>query len=164
MKVGETVWISPLKIAFKVSTELDLRGVVGGDWDVTRRFLLADTAKHRSMFQRFVEGMRWEETEIFKSQYDQRFSFGGTVRGAKNIRELAAQYYDRVDGLFQSLKRDGFRTKIDGAEVRLPNVLIARTGETLLGNQGNHRVAMAKILGMKQIACKVQCTHKAWRC
>jgi hypothetical protein len=68
---------------------------------------------------------------------------------------LLEQYYDRVDEMFASMKRDGFI--VDAGP--LPTFLIGRGGEIFIGNQGNHRLAMAQVLGLKQIAGRVVCRH-----
>jgi len=42
-------------------------------------------------------------------------------------------------------------------------VLIGRSGEVMLGNQGNHRVAMAKLLGLEKVPCEVIVRHTVWQ-
>jgi hypothetical protein len=39
----------------------------------------------------------------------------------------------------------------------LPKLLIGRDGEVFIGNQGNHRLAMAQVLGLPRIAGEVIC-------
>jgi hypothetical protein len=146
-------WIDPQVIRFKISPCSDLRGQVGGDWDIDRRTPLADAAKHRAIIQRYSEGMRWEETDLFTNTYPRRFARGETVRGEPTLEALLAQYYSRVDQMFADLKRNGFRTGHP-----LPKLLIGRAGEVFIGNQGNHRLAMAKILGI-QIAGEILCRY-----
>jgi len=84
-----------------------------------------------------------------------RFESGETVRGEPTMESLLAQYYDRVDGMFADLKRNGFR-----GDRPLPVFLIGRGGEVFIGNQGNHRLAMAQVLGLDRIAGEVICRHK----
>lgn len=129
-----------------------LKGVLSGDWDLNF-VLLSNTAKHRSMMQRFVQGMEWEQTEIFLDLFPRRFAGGLSFRGSFDLRAVAAYYRKEVDPVFASLKKDGFRP------INPPKALIARTGEVMLGDQGNHRVAMAKILGIKIVPCMIVCRH-----
>ena len=76
------------------------------------------------------------------------------------MRELLSQYYDRVDGMFEEMKASGFRViGLGGRRYPLPRLLIGRDGEVFIGNQGNHRLAMAKILGLREIAGEVVCRH-----
>jgi hypothetical protein len=62
------------------------------------------------------------------------------------MEALLAQYYSRVDGMFEDLKRKGFQ------DCPLPKLLIGRDGEVFIGNQGNHRLAMAQVLGLEKFA------------
>jgi hypothetical protein len=67
---------------------------------------------------------------------------------------LLAQYYSRVDGMFEDLKLNGFRSGHP-----MPKLLIGRDGEVFIGNQGNHRLAMAQVLGLKSFAGEILCRH-----
>lgn len=156
---GETVWLNPSLIEFTISPAKDLEGIRGGDWDLDRRYPLVRAAKHRAIIERYRDGRRWEETDLFLDVYARRLEHG-PVRGAGTFKELVAQYYDRVDGLFADLKAEGFKTEVKGRHVPLPGLLIGRDGEVFLNNQGNHRVAMAQIIGLERIAGSIKCRHK----
>lgn len=147
-------WVDPAQIHFKISPHDDLKGRVGGDWDVDRRFPVEDAVKFRSIVQRYSEGMRWEDTDLFACAYARRFEAGDSVRGEWSMKDLLAQYYSRVDGMFADLKKNGFR-----AGAPLPKLLIGRDGEVFIGNQGNHRFAMARVIGLNRIAGEVICRH-----
>ena len=151
-------WVDPALIRFKISPHDDLRGEAGGDWDLERRYPLSQAVKHRAIVQRYSEGKRWEETDLFADTYRRRFESGDTVRGEPTLEALLAQYYGRVDAMFADLQRNGFR---DGHP--LPKLLIGRDGEVFIGNQGNHRLAMAQVLGLSKFAGEVICRHSLSR-
>lgn len=157
---GETIWIDPSLIEFTISPAKDLSGIVGGDWDIERRYPLARSAKHRAIFERYVENRRWEETDLFLDIYARRLE-QGPVRGEWKFNDLVAQYYGRVDALYEDMKAGGFRVTDRGKPVSLPGLLIGRGGEVFLNNQGNHRVAMAQVLGLDSIAGEIVCRHSA---
>lgn len=136
----------------KVTGAGRLAGVLGGDWDLNTT-LIVNSAKYQSMVQRFVDGMPWEETDLFTDVFPRRFAGGLAFRGSFALKTVADFYYSKMDALFLKLKREGFRPK------HPPAVLIGRDGQFMLGNQGNHRVAMAKILGIPKIYATVVCTH-----
>jgi hypothetical protein len=146
-------WVDPASIRFKITPHDDLRGTQGGNWDKDRRYPIADAVKHRAIRERYADGKRWEDTDLFRETYARRFAQGGTIRGEATIEGLLAQYYNRVDDLFAAMKRDGFQLGHS-----LPLLLIGR-GEVFIGNQGNHRLAIAQVLGLKQFAGKVLCRH-----
>jgi protein-disulfide isomerase-like protein with CxxC motif len=153
--MSEPIWVNPALIRFKISPQADLKPVQPGNWDLERRYLLAEAVKHISIRQRYDEGRKWEDTDLFRDTYRRRFDAGGTVRGAATWEALVAQYYDRVDGLFADMRHNGFR-----ADARtFPTLLIGRNGEVFIGNQGNHRLAIAQVLGLEKIAGKVICRH-----
>lgn len=118
-----------------------------------RRFPLEEAVKHRSIVQRYAEGRAWEETDLFRDVYSRRI-IDEPIRGEATMTGLLAQYYGRVDSMFADLKRNGFRSKC-----QLPKLLIGRDGEVFIGNQGNHRLAMARVLGLEMIAGEVLCRH-----
>ena len=145
------LWVDAAEIRFKISPHDDLSGIRGGDWDLERRFPLSEALKHVSIRQRYVHGKRWEDTKFFEA-YRRRIRIE-PIRGEATIQGLLAQYYNRVDGMFESLRKS-FRT-----DCPLPKFLIGRDGDVFIGNQGNHRLAMAQILGIR-IAGEVLCRHK----
>jgi hypothetical protein len=146
--------VDPRSIEFKIAPCADLAGSRDGDWDLDRRFPIDETVKHRSIRQRYLDGRRWEETDLFADIYSKRFEAGETVRGERTMEALLAQYYARVDGMFADLKAHGFRKGYT-----LPKLLIGRDGEVFIGNQGNHRLAMARIIGLRHIIGEVVCRH-----
>jgi hypothetical protein len=149
------IWIDPSAVRFKISPHDDLRGEAGGDWDIERRYPLSKAVKHRSIRQRYVVRLKWEETDLFRDVYARRIATE-EVRGEPTMEGLIAQYYGRVDSMFDDLKRKGFQ---DGHA--LPKLLIGRDGEVFIGNQGNHRLAMAQVLGLQRFAGEVICRHSA---
>lgn len=160
--MAEPHWFDPRTVEFKISPILDLKPVHGGDWDIERRSPLARNIKHMAIVQRFVQGMAWEETDLFRDIYARRLAGGGCVRGESTIEALAQQYYERVDGMFEDMRANGFRlNRSDGQPHPLPNLLVGRRGDLFLGNNGNHRFAMALVLGLERIAGEIICRHKS---
>jgi hypothetical protein len=156
----EVIWTDPSAIRFKISPHNDLHGRVDGNWDRTRRHSLEGAVKHRSIAQRYVQGLKWEETDLFREVYAERIK-RESVRGCQTMSDLLAQYYGRVDAMFEEMKAHGFKVVGSGGRrVPLPRLLIGRDGEVFIGNQGNHRLAMAKVLGLKEIAGEVLCRHR----
>jgi hypothetical protein len=153
MRLSLAEWFDPALIKFKISPHHDLPSVKGGDWDLRRRYPISEAVKHRSITQRYAEGLRWEDTDLFRTAYAERIQ-REPIRGEATMKGLLAQYYGRVDQMFESLKRNGFQ---EGA--RLPKLLIGRDGEIFIGNQGNHRLAMANVLKLKRIAGEIICRH-----
>jgi hypothetical protein len=151
--LSSAIWVDPRSIRFKITPHHDLRGEIDGDWDIERRFPIAEAVKHRAIVQRYRDGFPWEETDLFAETYARRIKTE-PIRGEATMKDLLRQYYTRVDGMFDDLKRNGFR-----ADGPLPKLLIGRGGEIFIGNQGNHRLAMAQVIGLDHIAGEVICRH-----
>lgn len=147
------LFVATERLQNKCLNSAGLRGWPGGDWDL-HRVPLKETIKHRSIVAHFVNGVPWIDTPLFRESYSVRFGLGDSPRGARDLEHLAELYEEEIGALFESLKRDGFRT-----DLSLPAFLIGRKGEVMLGNQGNHRVALAKIIGIDKIPGAIQCQH-----
>lgn len=164
-RVAEIIWCDPAAIEFKISPFLDLPSVKGGDWDIERRHDFKSTAKYRAIVQHFVEGRAWAETDLFVDVYRRRLERDGRIGRHRTLEALTEDYGRRFDGLFERLRRNGFRTgNGKGRNYALPAFLVGRRGEVFIGNQGNHRLAMAHVLGLDQIAGRVACRHEALVC
>lgn len=160
---NEPHWVNPRDIQFKISPFLDLPNVKDGDWDIERRHPFQGTAKYRAVVQRYVGGKEWIETDLFTDAYRRRLEKDGRIGRYRNLRDLAESYRCRFDPLFETLKRDGFRTQgANGKRHALPSLLVGRDGEVFIGNQGNHRLAMAQVLGLERIAGRIVCRHQLW--
>ena len=155
------------KLVCKLSYDLDIYygDILSGDWDIHRSIDMTASAKHRAIHERFVLNIPWEETELFQSAYAVRFARGEVLRGADNVRDLALEYTKRVDSLYHDMKLNGFVIATDdsGRPKALPHVHIGRDGQILFGNNGNHRLAIAKIIGLSEIPCWVRGRHSQWQ-
>ena len=159
------IWVRTDDLTAKAVFPLDLyfNDVLPGDWDLHLGNLDA-TAKHRSVAQHFRDGVPWEETDIFVNQYRPRHTRGGSARGAGSLEELLQLYETKIEGLYESIRQHGFvvATNRDG-NVDIPHVHIARNGRLLFGSDGNHRLAMARLLNANRVPCFVRARHMEWQ-
>lgn len=148
------IWLNPAEIKFKIAPSRGLQGQAEGNWDIERRVPLPDTVKYRSVVSHFRDGTAWIETELFQDVYYRRLADGESIRGATSLESLAVTYAAQVDSVFESMKSGGFV-----ASRGLPRLLMGRDGDIFIGNQGNHRLAMAHVLGLKSFAGEIVCRH-----
>lgn len=159
-RADKTLWADPASIIYRISPSADLKGVVPGNWDIKRRRLFSETAKYKAMVEHFVHGVPWEDTVLFTDTYARRMAKDGHIGSYGTIAEVAEHYRRRFDPMFEALKRDGFSLTDDiGRPHPLPTLLVGRGGEVFIGNNGNHRLAIAKVIGLKQIAGRIVCRH-----
>ena len=149
----DAIRVSPFAVSHKLSC--DLEETEAADWGSKAFVPLDQTIKHRSVMQRYAEGRPWLETELFTQIYPRRFAKGDSVRGCQTLEDLAEQYARRVDALFEDMRRHGFRETVDGEPTSFP-VVIGPGGCLVMGNQGNHRLAMAKALNLESVLVRVK--------
>lgn len=161
------IWVRPDDITCKISPSTDLslycNDIFPGDWDL-HTMELGRIVKHRSIVQHFQDAVDWQDTDLFKDIYTRMFECGETVKGLENISALKLYYERHFDGLYEDIKEQGFRVVVDeDGRMNIPHVHIARDGRILFGNNGNHRLAIAKILGVERIPCHVRARHLVWQ-
>lgn len=156
-------WVDPAEIRFKITPHADLSGTQGGDWDIERRYPFQETAKYQAIVARYVDNVPWLETDLFRDAYARRLKRDGHIGRSRTLAELVKDYDCRFDPMVEEMKRDGFvLTKANGKPHALPVLLLGRD-EVFIGNQGNHRLAIAQVLGLKTFAGKVICRHSLAR-
>jgi len=141
-----------------------------GDWDLDR-FPVERMAKYKSVVQHFQDGVDWRDTDLFR-RYEQRFRDGGSVRWCHSIEELADVYRAEMDKMYAEMRDNGFSLRRPVSlwgildiqkKNRLAQVYVGRDGEVIFGVEGNHRFAMARLLKLDRIPCRVVGRHADWQ-
>jgi hypothetical protein len=153
------VKLPPLAIRRKISVDLLADALDHRAWTSAERTPLDQTAKYRSIVQHYAQDVPWEDTPLFADIYRRRFETERSVRGCRTIEELLAQYETRVDALFADLQANGYQRLVNGGPTPNITVYLTHDDEYVLGNQGNHRLAMAQILGLDFVVCEVVARH-----
>ena len=146
--------------------------IYSGDWDLSpHKFTDLDVFK--AFEQRILYGKKWEETKFFK--YELATIEAGQVKwGCRNLNDWKERCR-YLDSLIQSIGEKGYLLGHNltssqgslGAFLRPEmseeiTVNIGRNGQYLFQG-GRHRLAIVKILGLKQIPVKVLVRHKKWQ-
>lgn len=159
--MSETLWVDPAAIEFRITPSADLKGEVSGNWDIERRKPFIETAKYRTMVEHFIDGRPWEETTLFTDAYVRRMANDGHIGGIRTIAGVVEHYRNRFDPMVEAFRKDGFSLAgANGKPHALPSFLIGRGAEVFIGNQGNHRLAIARAIGLDKIAGRVVCRHR----
>ena len=180
---NRTYWIDPKKIEFScvlpTYEKYGERGkVIGGNWD-RKRIPFTQLDSYRAIEDRFVGGMAWEDTDFYHRVLSE-ISSGVDKWGCHSRQDLDRRcaYLDKV---FEDMKANGYRSQErllkDGNFVRAPfraheedslikiedevTVRIGHDG-VILFEDGRHRLAMAKLLGIESIPVKVTVRHAEW--
>ena len=185
----ETIyWIDPKRIVFHTNYQRrgnslppedrvfdmhrDKGKVYGGPWDISD-FRFDDLEVVRALRARIDDGVEWRTTEFFSKMRGDLERHGSASWRVRSVADLddRCQYLDR---LIESIRRNGFKLS---HEVQLPGedkgvaahphfgseiaVNIGRDGHYLF-QDGRHRLAIARILGIPQIPVKVLVRHAQW--
>lgn len=111
----------------------EIRGVVGGDWDL-QSISIHDSTKIVSILNHFEEGIPWKDT--------------------KYHTELGAPVHDleKYDLLYRDMKKNGFD------RAKPIDLFVGREGEIII-NHGRHRYAIAKSLNLCYIPSRIKAIH-----
>lgn len=136
-----------------------MRGkIVDGGWDITN-YKFTDLDVYEAYKQRVEKGVAWQDTEFYQRVLRQAES-GRNVWGINNKADLDARC-KYLDFLYNSIKNEGYLlnspTSLDEIDVN-----IGRNGEYLF-QDGRHRLAIAKLLGIKHVPVLVFVRHKEWQ-
>lgn len=171
---GRVLWIDPRRITNVIVGPMNwdrydklhaIGRIVGGDWDLNT-MPFEDLNAYRALKARFVHGARWEDTSYYESIVAQ-VGQGARPWGVSDKDGLIKQL-SYLDRLFEEIGEHGYKTQqqLLGESNSLRTfdevtVRIGRNGEFLF-EDGRHRLAIAKILGLPKIPVIVSWRHREW--
>ncbi|MFC4448160.1 hypothetical protein [Halorussus aquaticus] len=175
------MWVDPDRIAYYDRTHVGGFGqVVDGAWDErTDRF--EDEMVYRSIERRYVDGVPWEDTDLYR-EYRERVRNDGCplyARRFDSVAELDA-YVERIDRLYERIATEGYRSQRDLLRVRPDRVRdpardsdnihlnevvvnVHRDGQLAKCGSGNHRLSIAKLADVDEIPVLVRVRHADWQ-
>lgn len=160
-----TLWIDPSEVRNKVLRsyrELPPGTILAGDWDL-EVVGIEESPKYQGLVEHFQMGLPWEETCLFQSRYLDRLNRHGVALGMRSVDELAEYYRGHVDRLFRVIEKDGFQPGSLRKRIHPVYAHIRRNGEFIWGTGGNHRFAIARILGLRRIPIRIHLRHEQWQ-
>jgi hypothetical protein len=167
-KLLPCIYIDPLKIEFKCN----LRGAVqaertlvrGGDWDLVRKtFAEVESTDPRYISCRdLLEGRTPIEQLVEFRQLLSRLGQRGEARGMKSHAELY-EYMLALQRLYRQIADAGrLMTQSElgrcafGGEI---NCAVSRDGVLMKTDDGNHRFAIARELGLREVPVQISVIH-----
>lgn len=173
--------IDPARIERQVRTPSKRWGrVAGGDWDRTA-IPFEETVAYGSVEARFQRGLPWRETDEFE-QYRDRLEAGEQPKGCPTERELEERF-EELDAIYERIATEGYRSQPElwadrpdyqrevfykwdrTLDPRLDEITVSigRDGTVLHSDRGDHRLAIAKLLGLEEIPVLVRRRHARWQ-
>ena len=169
-RAKERIWINPQQLdrIYIRNPELtpDFKRrhsglVLDGDWD--KKTEPTDKSwKIAACLAHFRDGVAWAKTGIFDHMQDM-IAARGTFDSCRTMDDIIARY-QKIDALYSDIRDNGFRdeTVLQFGTPRLPNgiyVHIDRNGNPIFGAIGNHRVGIARALGLTRIPAQLGVVH-----
>lgn len=160
------------------SSKIDIRTsrgclVTGGDWDFQTKRIEAYTL-YRSFQERFLEGVEWEETELWQDVVENE---AWTSYHSASLEEFRERCH-KLDDLYERIDTDGYKTQseleaesddpIREKKRTLPpemyevTVDIDRDGQLIVAT-GRHRLTMTHVMGLDRIPVRVRTRHTQWQ-
>ena len=143
--------------------------VVGGDFDAEWE-PFDERPVPTGLRQRYVEGRDWADTALVEAFDDQLARFGNAW--GHTSREGFTRRCREIDRLYASLRDQGYRRQetLRGPDAyattaRLDeiNVDVGRDGTLYWRAYGQHRLALAKLLGIESVPVLVHRRHASWQ-
>ncbi|WP_255168328.1 hypothetical protein [Natrononativus amylolyticus] len=172
------VWVDPDEVAwFGPDVPKRWGAVRDGPWDQhSRRF--EEKPVYSSMVARFQENVDWEETEKYH-RYLTKLENHETTKGMTTEADLRV-YYRGIDELYERIAAEGYKTQekllreSPGRTFESNNdslhpllnelrVSIGRDGSFHKRGAGDHRLSIAKVLGLESIPVLVASRHEEWQ-
>lgn len=136
--------------------------IVAGDWDHARRDI-TKARKYKACVTRFRDGGTWEDSGIINYMM-QRIAKEGPVDQCATRADVDARYA-RLDALWETTKTTGHlpHRPTGALEGILAHdgilVHVDRDGQLLFGNQGFHRLAIAKLANLDRLRVSLGLVH-----
>jgi hypothetical protein len=137
--------------------------VMDGDWDKPAAQRFEKSAVLRGLRERIRDGLEWPKTVY----YQQRLRT--MERGASQLRseEQLLARCQKFEQLYRTIRRDGYRRQEDlaaetGYEPQNELALAADRKGRILFVDGQHRLAIARLLRLESIPVQIVLRHTRW--
>lgn len=138
-----------------------LAPVIDGDWDQqSSRF--TEFSEYSAVHEVYNRNGQWKDTQLFEN-HRKRIKAGYRSYGCYRVTDLTEKMME-LDKLLNSIDQQGYQSqmKLGGHPADEIRVNIGRNGNFLYNSEGRHRLAIAKVLGVKKIPVIVHVRHAQW--
>lgn len=179
MDLFRTLTVDPDLIIYLPTQRFDKWKNIGeirnGDWDrPSRKF--EDRALFQALKSRYEGGKNWSDVKYVQQALDRVRSGNSTWNGCRSTQDVR-QRCEKLDQLYETIRDHGFQSQAELHDTEPKDLLlsgtfdrsrtdiavhIARNGEFRFVD-GNHRLAMAKILDLDEVPVRVVIRHQQWQ-
>jgi len=135
--------------------------VIDGDWD-TKVEPIDTSWKIAACLAHFRDGTPWAKTGVYDTM-QAMIADRGQFDSCRSMDDIHARYA-KIDALFDDIRTNGYRdeTRMKLGTPRLPEgvfIHIDRHGQPIFGAIGNHRMGIARALGLPRIPAQLGVVH-----
>lgn len=169
-RAHERIWIDPTRLTRvytrnpKQTPDYKRRHsgmVLAGDWDQHTE-PLDESWKVAACLSHFRDGVPWEKTGVY-DRMQEMIAERGVFDSCRTSNDIIKRYR-KIDALYADIRKTGFRdeTVRKFGALRLPEgvyVHLDRNGTPIFGAIGNHRIGIARALGLTRIPAQLGVVH-----
>ncbi len=143
-----------------IASSLRVAGIISNDnWALNKKDF-EDSNKFIAIKERFMDGKKWKNT----SYYDLFLKKDTTESRNYDTWNEFKKYLLEKDQLYENIKNNGYKSYRE-TSIRPEDeieVIVSREGEIIKSFNGQHRLAIAKILDIKEVPVIVNVWHKEY--
>jgi hypothetical protein len=133
-------------------------GILGGPWDLEVT-PICETLVYRGFHERFVTGIPWSDTCLNPEHVKCVHPSDGRRWTTANFAQLCSRY----DKLFSSMEQNGWRRSHYRESFYDHLTLnIGRDGRLIRNSSGQHRLIIARLLGIERAPARFLIVHEGW--
>lgn len=141
--------------------------VVDGDWDLGG-IAFEELPTFRAIKAHIEDDQDWRQTDFYRLMIED-IEAGRTPWDCRTVADVEHRF-EYIDGLVSSIRRFGLRLPSEVGAAQDPasrysdeiEVNIGRNGDFLF-QDGRHRLAIAKVLGLPRVPVRVRVRHLEWQ-
>ncbi len=159
---GERIWIDVSPDIISIGKAPLLRGKVLTEWPpfpISHKKKIVEIEPIRSCIDHWENGVRWEDTRVFEIM-EKALHNGGKKDGCRTMEDVYLRYkaLDKTFSTVNKQKRLLTQSELSMFAFREHggiNFHVGPEGEPFFGQIGQHRLAMALVVGIKRIPAEL---------
>ena len=140
---------------------------LGGNWDQVKTS--TGVYREEEMEQLFIDKLPPHATTTYHNLMEELNRNGFTRHPPTNSVDEIEKYFDKVKMVFNSIKTEGYKS-CDELGLRRKHeihIRVTRNGKFVKSGEGTHRLAMARLLDIKEVPVVIDLIHssimKQWK-
>ena len=141
--------------------------IVGGSWDQSE-VEFTELCVYRSFEAHFEKEVPWDQTEYFERECE-IIETNGSAYGCSSKSEFLEKRCGYLDNLYESIAKEGYKSQAEVSDPRSKSIFheitvnIGRDGQLLYNRSGQHRLAIARLLGIDSVPVLPVVRHPQWQ-